>query len=93
MNPHRLITTLYAGLMVVLALAAGAWFMDARAEFRRLKQVEAEREQLLANARSRLAEQEKILKRLREDPAFVEKVLRQRLVYGRPGEIVFRYED
>jgi cell division protein FtsB len=47
----------------------------------------------LAAARERLADQERFLQRLRSDPVLVEKVIRQRLGYGRPGEVVFRFEN
>lgn len=80
-------------LLVAFAGAAGAWFVDAHAEYRQLKLIEAVNEEKLADARRRLAEQQKVLERLRTDPAFVEKVIRQQLKFARPGEMIFRYED
>ena len=98
MNPRRLIIPVYIVLMAALALAAGSWFMDAKAEYAQLKQAEAANRQTLADAKARLLEQERILQRLRNDPAYVEKVIRKRLGYARPGtdttmEIIFRFED
>lgn len=93
MNSRRIFTATYIVLLAAFVLAAGAWFVDAHAEYRQLKLAEAAHEQSLADARKRLAEQQKILERLRNDPAFVEKVIRERLKFVRPGEVVFRFED
>ena len=42
---------------------------------------------------AKLREQEKIIDRLRNDPAYVEKVIRRRLNYAKPDEFLFRFED
>ena len=80
-------------LFVVCGVAAGTWFAEADGERRQLKLKEAVAEQRLASAKQQLAEQERILQRLRSDPVYVEKVVREQLKYARPGEIIFRYED
>ncbi|HRJ48846.1 MAG TPA: septum formation initiator family protein, partial [Opitutaceae bacterium] len=49
--------------------------------------------QRLAEAQQRLKEHEIILERLRTDPAYVEMVIRRRLGYVKPDEVVFRFED
>lgn len=92
MNSRRLIITLYALLFAGLGVGAGALFLDAHAEYTQLKQAEADGQRRLAEAQARLAEQEKILQRLRSDPEFVEKVIRQRLGYAKLGESIFRFE-
>ena len=93
MNLRRLIVILYALLFAGLGIGAGALFLDARAEYNQLKQAEAAGRRRLAEAQQRLAEQEIILERLRTDPEFVEKVIRQRLGYAKPGEYIFRFEN
>ena len=93
MNPRRLIVTLYVVLFLGLGAGAGALFLDARAEYNQLKQAEASSQRHLAAAQARLAEQERILQRLRTDPDFVEKVIRQRLGYTKPGDYIFRFEN
>ncbi len=80
-------------LMAAFVLGAGTWFVEAHGEYKQLKLAEAVAEAKLENARRRLAEQEKVLQRMRTDPAFVEKVVREQLKFARPGEIIFRYED
>ncbi len=93
MNLRRLIIPVYVALMAAMALAAGSWFLEAQAEYRQLKHTEATNRQLLAEARARLQEQERILQRLRTDPYFVEKAIRKRLGFAKPGEVIFRFED
>ncbi len=92
MKLRRLILTLYVLLFGGLSIGAGALFVDAQREYRQLKQAETDGKRRLAEAQTRLAEQEKILQRLRTDPEFVEKVIRQRLGYAKPGEYIFRFE-
>jgi cell division protein DivIC len=92
-NSRRLITTLYVVLLSGLAVGAGILLLEARAQHRQLKQTEALNRMRLAEAEARLQEQNRILERLRTDRDFVEKVIRKRLSYARPGEVIFRFED
>ncbi len=93
MNPRRLIILVYVLLLVAFSLGAGAVWLDARAQYRQLKQAELGHRQKLAEAQERLREQERILQRLKSDPEYVEMVIRQRLRYARPGEQIFRFPD
>lgn len=92
MDTRRIITVLYFVLLTGCGVWAGGLFIEARGEYLELKQVQAAGEARLTAAKARLAEQERILERLRNDPAFVEKVVRQRLGYARPGEVIFRFD-
>jgi cell division protein FtsB len=89
---RRLIIALYVLLFAGLGIGAGVLCRDAWSEYDKLKQNESEAKRRLAEAETRLADQEKILRRLRTDPEFVEKVIRSRLGYAKPGEYIFRYE-
>lgn len=80
-------------LLVGFLAAAGAWFVEAHAEYRQLKIVEFQNEQKLAEAKRRLAEHQRVLERMKSDPAFVEKVIREKIKFFRPGEWVWRFED
>lgn len=93
MNHRRLILSLYGVVLAALIVWAGAVFFETRAEYTQLKQTEAEIRRRLADARARLAEQEKILERLKSDPDYVEKVIRKRLHYVKPGEVIYWFED
>lgn len=90
-NTRRLIIIAYAVLLLGFGVASGAVLLDARAEYRRLRQIEASNRQKLAEAEARLREQEIILQRLKSDPEYVERAIRQRLKYAKPGEMIFRF--
>jgi len=90
---RRIFLTLYVVLLGTLGVLAAKIFYDARQEYNELKRTEAASRMRLAEAEARLREQQKILDRLETDPAFVEKVIRKRLGYARPGEVIFRFED
>lgn len=94
MNSRRFIVLLYFVLLTVIAVGAGAFLIEARAEYNKLMQDQAASDAKLAAARVRLQEQQKILERLRNDPIYVEKVIRRQLGYGRPGpgEYNFRFD-
>ncbi len=92
MTSQRIIVLLYTVLLTAIGLGAGALFLEARAEFDKLKQDQAASAAKLSAARVRLQEQEKILERLRNDPVYVEKIIRIQLGYGKPGEHVFRFD-
>ncbi|AHF91619.1 Septum formation initiator [Opitutaceae bacterium TAV1] len=82
-------TTLFAGALVL----AGVFFWQTRLEYKRHREIEAQTRQRLAEAETRLAEQEKILERLRRDPVFVEMEIRRRLGYARQDETIFRFPE
>jgi cell division protein FtsB len=91
-NSRRLIVVLYLVLFAAFGAGAGAMLLDARAEYLQLKQTEAANLKQLAEAQALLDKQKKVLERLQNDPAYVEKILRQR-TYARPGDMIFRFEN
>ncbi|MEO6244306.1 MAG: septum formation initiator family protein [Opitutaceae bacterium] len=90
--PQRLIVLLYLVLLAGCGIWAGALLLEARAEYQQLKKIQATSEAKLAAAEARLREQETILERLRSDPAFVAKMIRLNLGYGKPDEAIFRFD-
>ena len=93
MNLRRLILSFYLALFAAVSVTAGIYFYDTRDEYNRLKGIEMKNERLLADAQKRLAEQQKILERLRTDPSYVEKVIREKLGYSKPDEMIFRFDN
>jgi cell division protein DivIC len=80
-------------LFVGLGLGASFLFLEAHSEYNRLRQTEELNRRRLAEVQARLREQEKVLERLRNDPAYVEKVIRKRLNYAKPDEFIFRFPE
>lgn len=93
MNLRRVILTLYLLLFVGAGATSGYFLWQAREEYGRLRRLEADTRRRLTEAEARLKEQERILDRLRNDPAYVEKIIRRRLNYAKPDEYIFRFED
>lgn len=93
MNSRRVILSLYLILFAGIGVYGSYLFIDARAEYSRLEQVEAANKSRLAEAQERLASQQKVLDRLRNDPAYVDMVIRKKLGYSKPDEDIFRFED
>jgi len=92
-NFRRLIVSLYLALFLGVAATSAYYFVQTQREYDRLKKLHRESEIRLAEAREKLREQDRILERLRTDPAYVEKVIRRRLFYAKPDEYIFRFED
>jgi len=92
-NVRRIIVGFYFVLFLGVGLTSGVFFLQARAEYDQLKQQEAASRRRLEDATAKLREQEKIIERLRNAPAFVEQVIRRRLNYAKPDEFIFRFED
>jgi cell division protein FtsB len=92
-NLRRLVITLYLALFLGVAATSGFFFWQAQQEYNRLRAIQADSQKKLVDAELRLREQEKILDRLRTDPVYVEKIIRQRLGYAQPDEYIFRFKD
>jgi cell division protein FtsB len=90
---RRVILSLYVLLFAGLGMAGVVLFKDAHDEFGQLEQVESANRRRLAEAQERLRREEKVLDRLRNDPAYVDRVIRMKLGYAKPDEFIFRFED
>ena len=93
MNYRHVILGLYLVLFVGLGVAGGYLFLDARHEYNRLVQVEDANRQRLAEVQERLKNQVVELNRLRNDPAYVDSVIRKKLGYAKPDEFIFHFQD
>lgn len=93
MTLRRLVFSLFMVFFAAICIASGLYFYDARQEYDRLRAIESANRQRLAETEARLSDQETILDRLRTDPAYVEKVIRRKLGYAKPDEVIFRFEE
>ena len=93
MTVNHLFLLAYAAIFLALSVFAGVFFYRTYGEFLNLKSHEVENRQRLLETELRLAEQRDVLERLKQDPAFVERMIRDRLGYARPDEVVFRFEN
>ncbi|MDR0901168.1 MAG: septum formation initiator family protein [Opitutaceae bacterium] len=93
MNLRSVLISFYLLLFVAVVAGLGVSTWRNEQELQRIRKQEQQVRLRLAQARERLADQERALERLRKDPAYVETVIRRRLGYAKPGEIIFRFED
>ena len=92
MNYRRLFSIVYLALFAAVIAFAGVTFLQLRKEHNQLLQTEEIARMQLAQRQETLRENQRILERLRTDPAFVEMVIRRRLGYAKPDEVIFRFE-
>ncbi len=92
MNLRRLIISLYFVLFVGLAAVSGVFFWHTRREYSQLLHLETQSRHRVAEAQLKLQEQQRMLDRLRNDPSYVERVIRRQLRYAKPDETIFRFE-
>ena len=62
-------------------------------EYQNFKARENRIEAKLIQARKEFAQKEAYMTRLIDDPEFLERVVRERLGYARPDELLFRFSD
>ena len=93
MTSRRIIILLYVVLFSGFGVGAGALLLDAHVEYKALKKTQAASQARLAAAETRLREQQRVLERLKTDPKFIERVLRDRLHYAKQGEVIFRFDN
>jgi cell division protein FtsB len=90
---RQLILSLYVLLFAGLGVAGGYLFLEARHEYSQLVEVETLNRQRLSEAQERLNSQRKVLDRLRNDPSYVDQVIRKKLGFAKPDEEIYRFED
>jgi cell division protein DivIC len=90
---RQVILSLYMVLIAGLGVGGGILFLDASEEYSRLEVVQAENRRRLAEAQEQLRNQERVLERLRNDPAYVDKVIRKKLGYAKPDEFIFHFAE
>jgi cell division protein DivIC len=92
-NSRRLLAGLYLILFLAIGLGAGTLYLKMRQEYETQRRTQAKLAHEVADLRTKVDAQERYLKRLREDPALVERLLRERLKYSKPGEWVFDFVE
>lgn len=90
---HRILLVVCAVVSLGAITGLAVVLSQTRAEYARVRQDELRVRQRLAEVEVKLAEQEVVLDRLRNDPTYVDRVIRRRLGYAKPEEFVFRFEE
>jgi cell division protein DivIC len=90
---RRVIIWIYAIVFVAVGLLSGMFFFQTHQEYTQLQREEAKTRLQIAHAEQRMKAQEQVLERLRSDPVFVKKIIREQLRYAKPSELIFRFEE
>ena len=93
MNLSKLILGIYAAIFMAITAWAGVFFVQMSRDLAMLKAQETANQRRLTEAEARLKAQEKYLDQLRNDPALIERIIRQKLGYAKAQEFVFRFEE
>jgi cell division protein FtsB len=86
---------LVGGLVVLLALTAvlsATVILQARRELVNLRREEQVVRDQLKQVQLQLDQRQETLDRLENDPAFLEREVRQRLGYAKPNELIYRFD-
>ena len=90
------INAIFFVVATAVMLVLAAYFMWQYSELRREnKELVRNREQLslrYSETNEKLMESQRILERLRTDPEFVEMIIRRRLGYAKPDELIYNFE-
>ncbi|MEN8661076.1 MAG: FtsB family cell division protein [Lentimonas sp.] len=90
---ERVILLMLLGMLVVLVLFFSSLILQTYREYKNFRAREIRIEAKLTQARKEFEQKEAYLARLLEDPEFLERVVRERLGYSRPDELLFRFSD
>ncbi len=90
---ERVILLMLLGMLVVLVIFFSSLILQTYREYKNFRAREIRIEAKLTQARKEFEQKEAYLARLLEDPEFLERVVRERLGYSRPDELLFRFDD
>ncbi len=90
---ERVLLLMLAGMLSILIFFFAGLVMKTHREFKNFKEREDRIESKFIQARKEFAQKEAYLARLLDDPEFLERVVRERLGYARPDELLFRFSE
>ena len=88
---ERVILLIMVGVLLALVAFCSSLMVQTYREYQNFRVREHRIETKLAQARKEFEHKEAYLVRLLEDPEFLERVVRERLGYARPDELLFRF--
>jgi cell division protein FtsB len=90
---ERVLLLMLVCMLVVLVIFFGGLLLKTHREFQNFKARQDRIEAKLIQARKEFEQKEAYVTRLIDDPEFLERVVRERLGYSRPDELLFRFSD
>ena len=90
---ERALVLMLMGMLCVLVIFLGGLVLKTHREYQNFKARENRIEAKLIQARKEFVQKEAYMTRLIDDSEFLERVVRERLGYARPDELLFRFSD
>lgn len=92
MKSARLVNLIFAFTFLAAGVFAAVFLYRDYQQLEKLKSVEAKFERKLNALASETDRREEELAKMQHDTEHIEKVVREKLSYAKPGEVVFRFE-
>lgn len=90
---YRVIVSALGMVLLAVSIIFGVMLATTWREYQAFNAREAAHRERLTELRIQKAEREAYLRKLLDDPEFLDRVVRERLGYSREGEIIFRFEQ
>lgn len=90
---ERVVLLMMMGVLLALIVFFSSLMVQTYREYKNFRVRELRIEAKLTQARKEFEQKEMYLARLLEDPEFMERVVRERLGYARPDELLFRFSE
>lgn len=90
---EKFILFLFLGLFAVAGFFMSLLFLRTHRELATIDERRAQSEIKLAEEEAKLKEKETTLHQLRNNPAFVERAIRERLGWAHPSDRIFHFEE
>ena len=88
----KLLVILLTVILCVVTVSMATVFLQTYREYQNFKVQEAEHVAELAKVRREFEVKEEYLRLVLNDPAFLERVVREKLGYVRPDEMIFHFD-
>jgi len=89
----RIILILLSGTLCLIIFSIAMVLMQTSREYENFKERELQYEQRLLLARKEFKAKEDYVNRILNNPESLERLVREKLGYARPDEMIFRFED
>jgi cell division protein DivIC len=90
---ERVILLMMMGVLLALIVFFSSLMVQTYREYKNFRVRELRIEAKLTQARKEFEQKEMYLARMLEDSEFLERVVRERLGYARPDELLFRFSE
>src|SRR5262249_54085170 len=88
----KLISVTQFLLMLCVVAAIALWFLPVIQKTKKLRQEKADNARKIAAALEQNKQLQQEVELLKTDPVYVERLARDRLNLGKPGEVIFRFD-